>query len=101
MDFEKQRYHEDEGEGSYISMTYTVVTLHKRPDVRDAINQLHVIGWVPFMREDPIAAKYWSQLLAWFPQFQYVLVDEASTPIASGNAIPFHWDGKEEHLPAG
>lgn len=84
-----------------MDTTYTVVTLRERPDLIDAIDQLHQVGWVPYMREDPIAAKYWRQLLDSFPQFQYVLVDEASTTIACGNAIPFHWDGSEGELPSG
>lgn len=84
-----------------MDMTYTVFTLHERPDLIDAIDHLHQIGWVPFMREDPVAALYWRQLLDSFPQFQYVVVDETSTPVACGNAIPFHWDGSEESLPSG
>lgn len=80
---------------------YTMVTLEERPDLEDELNKLHSLGWVKYMREDPIAVKYWNKLLSCFPQFQYILLSEEFKPMACGNAIPFHWDGDEDRLPAG
>ena len=80
---------------------YSLVTLQERPDLEDAINMLHNVGWVNFMREDPIAVKYWGELLSYFPEFQYVLLNEEGKSMACGNAIPFYWDGDEAGLPEG
>nr|GGG78587.1 transferase [Virgibacillus oceani] len=80
---------------------YALVTLEARPDLKDEINKLHNIGWINFMREDPIAVKYWSELLSYFPEFQYILLNEEFKPMACGNSIPFYWDGNEDSLPAG
>src|SRR5690606_19496647 len=80
---------------------YTVVTLKQRPDLEDELNKLHHIGWTDFMREDPIADKYWGKLLAWFPEYQFILLNEESKPVACGNAIPFEWDGNDDSLPSG
>lgn len=53
------------------------------------------------MREDPVSIKYWDDLLADFPEYQYVLFNEAMEPIACGHAIPCYWDGIENNLPSG
>src|SRR5699024_3717186 len=58
-------------------------------------------GWINFMREDPIAVEYWSELLSYFPEFQFILLNEELKPMACGNSIPFYWDGNEDGLPAG
>lgn len=52
---------------------YTVVTLEERPDLEGELNNLHNIGWIEYMREDPIAVKYWNKLLTWFPEYQFIL----------------------------
>ncbi len=80
---------------------YTVVTLKERPDLENSLNHLHQIGWVNYMREDPVAIKYWHTLLTWFPEFQYILLDEELKAVACGNSIPFVWDGNEDNLPSG
>lgn len=80
---------------------FKFITLGERPDLEDEINNLHNIGWINFMREDPIAVKYWNELLSYFPEYQYILLNEKLKPMACGNAIPFYWDGKENSLPTG
>lgn len=80
---------------------YTVVTIKERPDLAEEINKLHSAGWAKFMIEDPIAVKYWNNLPSWFPEFQYILLDEEFRSVACGNAIPFSWDGNENSLPSG
>ncbi|HWO75887.1 MAG TPA: N-acetyltransferase [Bacillus sp. (in: firmicutes)] len=79
----------------------TVVTLKERPDLKDELNKLHSIGWVSYMGEDPIAVKYWNRLLSCFPEYQFILLNEESKPIACGNSIPFDWDGNKDSLPTG
>ncbi|MDM5233788.1 GNAT family N-acetyltransferase [Lysinibacillus pakistanensis] len=79
----------------------TIVTLKECPDLEDEFDKLHHIGWAKFMKEDPIGAKYWGNLYSWFPEFQYILLNEESTPMACGNSIPFDWDGNEDNLPSG
>ncbi|WP_188456458.1 GNAT family N-acetyltransferase [Virgibacillus oceani] len=80
---------------------YTVVTLKERPDLENELNNLHSIGWVTYMREDPIAEKYWNQLFTRFPEFQYLILNEKNQPMACGNAISFDWNGNEDSLPTG
>lgn len=84
-----------------MNKKFTFVTLEERPDLEDEINKLHNIGWINFMREDPIAVKYWNELLSYFPKFQFILLNEVHKPIACGNAIPFYWDGNDDRLPTG
>ncbi|TFJ91793.1 GNAT family N-acetyltransferase [Lentibacillus salicampi] len=84
-----------------MSDKYRVVTLQKRPELIDDINELHSLGWAQFMREDPISVKYWDKLLSWFPEYQYLLLDDQGATVACGNSIPFHWDGTENGLPSG
>jgi len=80
---------------------YTVVTLKERPDLEGDLNNLHSAGWIKYMSEDPIVVKYWDKLLSWFPEFQYILLDEKLNPVACGNSVPFDWDGNEGSLPTG
>lgn len=80
---------------------YSAVTLKEGPDLEADMNHLHHIGWPKYMKEDPIAGRYWGKLFTCFPEYQFILLDEESEPVACGNSIPFVWDGKEENLPAG
>ncbi|WP_099158240.1 GNAT family N-acetyltransferase [Virgibacillus ndiopensis] len=84
-----------------MAKKYTVVTLEERPGLESELNKLHSIGWIKYMREDPIAVKYWDKLLHWFPEFQFILLNEESKPVACGNSIPFDWDSNEDNLPTG
>lgn len=84
-----------------MNSKYRVVTLKEHPELKEELNKIHSLGWVKFMREDPIAIKYWDELLSWFPEFQFILLDNKGTAIACGNSIPFHWDGTESNLPSG
>lgn len=80
--------------------TYRVVTLEEDPTLAKEMNTLHSIGWPAFMREDPVAARYWEELLADFSALQFMLFENRN-PVACGNAISFHWDGTEQGLPLG
>jgi len=84
-----------------MNKKFTFVTLEERPDLENEINKLHNIGWINFMREDPIAIKYWDELLSYFPEYQFILLNEELKPMACGNAIAFCWDGNENSLAAG
>lgn len=84
-----------------MNKKYNVVTLRERPGLEQEINRLHNIGWINYMREDPISIQYWHKLLSYFPQFQFVLLNEDDQPMACGNAIPFYWDANINTLPEG
>ena len=84
-----------------MNKKYNVITLKERPDLKEEFSKLHSIGWVKFMREDPIGVKYWGYLFSWFPELQFILLNEKLKPMACGNSIPFDWDGIEDNLPAG
>ncbi len=88
-------------EVSCLNNKCTIVTLKDRPDMKKELNKLHSLGWIKYMREDPVSIKYWGNLLSWFPEFQYILLNEDLNPIACGNAIPFNWDGHSDSLPSG
>jgi hypothetical protein len=75
--------------------------LNDQPDLKEDFSKLHSIGWKKFMREDPIGTKYWNKLLSWFPEFQFILLNNEGKSIACGNSIPFYWDGKDNRLPSG
>lgn len=66
---------------------YAVITLAERPDLESKLNKLHSIGWVKYMREDPVAVRYWSKLFSWFPEYQFILLNEESKPIACKRGI--------------
>jgi GNAT superfamily N-acetyltransferase len=84
-----------------MNSEYRVVTLKERPDLEEDLDKLHSLGWPKFMREDPIANKYWGKLLSWYSEFQFFLLDKNGKAIACGNSIPFSWDGSINGLPSG
>ncbi|WP_077325595.1 GNAT family N-acetyltransferase [Virgibacillus siamensis] len=80
---------------------YTVNTVKARPELVDEFDKLHGLGWVKYMSQDPVGVTYWRKLFSCFPEFQYLLFNKESHPVACGNAIPFDWDGSDATLPSG
>ncbi|HEV3403677.1 MAG TPA: hypothetical protein VG073_05275, partial [Gaiellaceae bacterium] len=44
-------------------------------------------AWPPFVRHDAVSNRYWGELYATFPEFQFALV-EGEDVLAEGNSIP-------------
>ena len=75
-----------------------LLSLAERPDLIDLM--WHMPNpWPTFMTKDPIGDELFSRLPEIFPEFQFVLLDEAGDVIAKINSIPFVWDGTDEDLP--
>jgi hypothetical protein len=52
------------------------------------------------MRHEAISNRYWFQLMAEWPQFQFALVDTETNEVAAGgHSIPLHWAGDVRQLP--
>jgi hypothetical protein len=57
-----------------------------------------------FLRQDPVADRYWDALFATFADFQLVVSGrdgDTEAVVAAGHSIPVVWDGTVEGLPAG
>lgn len=76
------------------------VTLNERPDLKQTLDRLHLLGWPKFIRKDLVLGDRWSTLLERFSDFQYFLINQDDV-IACGHAIPFSWDGQADTLPQG
>jgi GNAT superfamily N-acetyltransferase len=82
----------------------TVKTLRQRPDLVVQVPRLHRDGWPTFLRQDPVADRYWEALFTTFADFQLVAYsrdDDIDTVIAAGHSIPIVWDGTIRGLPDG
>jgi hypothetical protein len=87
--------------GLEIPPGYSVASYDERPDLDDAIDALIAATWPPFMNEDDVANAHFGRAYRDWPQFQTMLLDEAGTLVALGNAMPLYWDGTDDDLPDG
>jgi amino acid adenylation domain-containing protein len=83
------------------SLELRLFTLAQRPELRGAVDALHVGAWPAFFEGDCFLRQYWPRLPEDFPELQCVLVDPADRVLAAGNAAPIWWDGTVAGLPAG
>ena len=87
--------------GLEIPAGYSVASYDERPDLDRAIDDLVAATWPAFMNEDEVANAHFGRAYADWPQFQTLLLDDAGTLVALGNAMPLAWDGTDEGLPDG
>lgn len=81
-------------------MPPVVLTAAARPDLEERARALDV--WPEYNRHGDVVSRYWGSLREAFPDFQFVLCDEAEDDfLAQGHSIPCFWDGTIEGLPAG
>lgn len=79
---------------------YEVVTISERPEVIELINSVTSGAWHAFMYEDPMSRQYWGDMLAYFPEFTFALLERDSGAImAMGNSIPIVWKEPVANLP--
>jgi hypothetical protein len=87
--------------GLEIPAGYTIVSVDERPDLDPAIDELIAATWPAFMNEDEVANAHFGRAYADWPQFQALLLNDAGTLVALGNAMPLDWDGTDDDLPDG
>jgi hypothetical protein len=79
-----------------------VATARERPDLWERADGLDADVWPEYNRHGNVLNGYWPRLDEDFPEFQFVLYDEAGDElVAEGHTIPFRWDGTIAGLPAG
>jgi len=76
-------------------------TLAQRPDLRPAMEIVHLGAWPDYFAGDCTLRQYWPRLWSEFPRHQFALVGTRDNVVAVGNAIPIFWDGTVEGLPRG
>lgn len=87
--------------GLEIPAGYTIASYDERRDLDSAIDELIAATWPAFMNEDEVADAHFGRAYTDWPEFQTLLLDEAGTLVALGNAMPLAWDGTDEDLPEG
>jgi amino acid adenylation domain-containing protein len=80
---------------------YRRFSLAQRPDLRRAMDVLHVDAWPEYFVGDCVLRSHWLGLISTQPQHQLLLVDEQDRLVAVGNALPIRWTGRTEELPSG
>lgn len=88
-------------EGLTVPAGYTIVSLADRPDLVEASDRFNGAAWARFMLESPVANGLFGRCFSDWPQFQYVLLDEAGEIAATNNSMPLAWDGTDDDLPGG
>jgi amino acid adenylation domain-containing protein len=81
--------------------TYRVYTLAQRPELRAAMDGLHLDAWPAFFEGDAVMKQMWPRIFDEAPQCQFAVTDESGAVVAAGNSLPFVWDGTPADLPAG
>ncbi|ADO72626.1 non-ribosomal peptide synthetase [Stigmatella aurantiaca] len=80
---------------------YRLFSLAQRPELRRAMDTLHAESWPEYFMGNCAVRTFWPRLMAEFPECQLAVLDEHDTVVATGNAIPFQWDGTLGTLPPG
>lgn len=79
-----------------------IVTARERPDLAERAGERSGQVWPEYNKHGDILNQYWGRLGDVFPEFQFVLYEEAEDEVlAEGHSIPCAWDGTAAGLPAG
>lgn len=78
-----------------------IVTWSERPELGErSWDEIDV--WPEYNGKGDVMRQYWLRIDQDFPDFQFLLYDEAAdTIIAKGHSLPLRWDGTVDGLPAG
>ena len=79
-------------------MSFEVVTLKQRPDLKEQAERMNGEGWPTFLLHGDIT--HWESLFDEFAEYQILFCEPAGTLIALGHTIPFFWDGTVDDLPS-
>ncbi|MDQ4149437.1 MAG: hypothetical protein M3164_05525 [Actinomycetota bacterium] len=81
-------------------MVLKAITHSENPQLAESSVWIENTVWPEYNRHADVVGRYWPRLTTDFPDFQFVVFDEASNEVvARGNTVPFHWDGDSHHLP--
>ena len=70
------------------------------PDLLTISDKIVEKLWPEFMLHDEVANQYWERLFIDFPEYQFILIDNANDEIiATANSIPINWTKPLNQLP--
>jgi len=74
----------------------------ERPELWEQIEDLSAEVWPEYNRHGEVLSRYWGRLYEVFPEYQFVLYDEAvGEVLAEGQTVPVAWDGTDDGLGPG
>jgi hypothetical protein len=82
-----------------MRMNFTMITLADRPDLRTEFDAIQASAWSTFITHDAMGTRYWQQLLALLPQYQFGMLQSDGTLVAVGYCVPVQWAGDVRQLP--
>ncbi len=80
-------------------MSYRLFTFTERPELAEAADQVQISVWPEFMLHDAVADKYFRYLLEGLAEYQFMLLDENDSIVATVNTVPLAWNDSPESLP--
>lgn len=80
---------------------HMLTTLTERPELDALVDAHHAGMWEPFMNESEVANRMFPRAHVDWPDHQLVLLDAGGGVVATSNAMPLAWDGRDTDLPAG
>jgi GNAT superfamily N-acetyltransferase len=85
-----------------VAGSFEIVSARARPDLRERARARADAVWPEYNKHGDVLNEYWGHLDEVFPDFQFVLYEEAEDEVlAEGHAIPCVWDGTVAGLPDG
>lgn len=80
---------------------HRITTLTERPELEARVDAHHAGMWAPFMQESEVANRIFPRCHIDWRDHQLVLVDGADAVVATSNAMPLAWNGRDDDLPDG
>src|SRR3954447_25581523 len=87
--------------GLQLPPGHRLTTLTERPELEAQVDAHHAGLWEPFMTESEVANRMFPRAHHDWPDHQLVLVDATDAVVATSNAMPLAWDGRDADLPDG
>ena len=78
-----------------------IATVSERPDLTERAFERTDDTLREYNQHGDVLNRYWGRLTRERAEFQFHLVDEADEILARARALPIHWDGRIDDLPAG
>ena len=81
---------------------FSTATIAERPDLAEPADDVCGAAWPTFMLQDDIVERHFFALYRDYPEFQFVLLEDATGRIAAvGNCVPVPYNGTAAELPDG
>jgi len=85
-----------------VAGSLKIVSARERPDLAERAGGRADDVWPEYNKHGDVLNQYWGHLGEVFPEFQFVLYEEAEDEVlAEGHSIPCAWDGTAAGLPDG